>query len=262
MALPPGEELVGGLVRQRVALSPDGESLLYAGPGEAGDRRLWDRQRDELRGTQLFGSEGAQSLFFSPDGSRFGFARADNGVNLVVASFSGGAPIVLVDTLVGFNGGTWGSDDFIYYDGLTAGGTVGIMRVPVTDGAFEQITTVDTVRGETDHVWPHMLPEANGLIFTVVRNNNLTDADIAVFDISRGEHRILTRGVVAKYATSGHLLYVSNEGTLYAAPFDESPARSLRFGDCGRDGQGSSRNGASVAWRAVRSSTYGRTGST
>ena len=32
--------------------------------------------------------------------------------------------------------------------------------------------------------------------------------------------------------------------------------------DCGRDGQGSSRNGASVAWRAVRSSTYGRTGST
>ena len=37
---------------------------------------------------------------------------------------------------------------------------------------------------------------------------------------------------------------------------------SLRFGDCGRDGRRSSRNGASVAWRAVRSSTYGRTGST
>ena len=32
--------------------------------------------------------------------------------------------------------------------------------------------------------------------------------------------------------------------------------------DCGRDGRRSSRNGASVAWRAVRSSTYGRTGST
>ena len=61
------------------------------------------------------------------------------------------------------------------------------MRVPATGGAFEQITTVDTARGETDHVWPHMLPEANGLIFTVIRNNNLTDADIAVLDISRGE---------------------------------------------------------------------------
>ena len=38
--------------------------------------------------------------------------------------------------------------------------------------------------------------------------------------------------------------------------------RSLRFSGCGRDGRRSSRNGASVAWRAVRSSTYGRTGST
>ena len=36
----------------------------------------------------------------------------------------------------------------------------------------------------------------------------------------------------------------------------------FRAGDCGRDGRRSSRNGASVAWRAVRSSTYGRTGST
>ena len=36
----------------------------------------------------------------------------------------------------------------------------------------------------------------------------------------------------------------------------------LAEGDCERDGQRSSRNGASVAWRAVRSSTYGRTGST
>ena len=191
LALPPGEELVGGVVRPRVALSPDGESLLYVGPGEAGDRRLWVRQRDELRGTQLFGSEGAQSPFFSPDGSRFGFTRGQprrrdglggNGVNLVVASFSGGAPIVLVDSLVGFDGGTWGSDDFIYYDGLTAGGTVGIMRGPATGGAFEQITTVDSARGETDHVWPHMLPEANGLIFTVVRNNNLTDAEPVALD--------------------------------------------------------------------------------
>ena len=38
--------------------------------------------------------------------------------------------------------------------------------------------------------------------------------------------------------------------------------RSLRFGGCGRDGRRSSRNGASVAWRVVRSSTCGRTGST
>ena len=41
------------------------------------------------------------------------------------------------------------------------------------------------------------------------------------------------------------------------APLSKSSIRRLRA-----NGRRSSRNGASVAWRAVRSSTYGRTGST
>lgn len=60
------------------------------------------------------------------------------------------------------------------------------------------------------------------MVFTVIRSIDLTDADIAVSDVTNGEHRILTRGVVAKYATSGHLLHVSSGGTLFAAPFDEA----------------------------------------
>ncbi len=230
LALSPGEELAGGIVRPRMALSPDGERLLYVGPGDGVESRLWVRQRDELQGTQLFGSEGAQSPFFSPDGTQFGFSRDNDGtLELAVASFSGGAPVTLVDTLVGRDGGSWGSDGFIYYDGLTGGGTRGIMRVPATGGTPEQVTTVDTERGETDHVWPHILPEANGLLFTVIRNTNLTDADIGASEVTSGEHQILNRGVVAKYATSGHLLYVSTEGVLLAAPFD--PSRLERTGD-------------------------------
>ena len=220
--LSPGEELAGGIVRPRIALSPDGERLLYVGPGDGVENRLWVRQRDELEGTQLFGSEGAQSPFFSPDGTQFGFSRDNDGtLELVVASFSGGAPVTLVDTLVGRDGGSWGSDGFIYYDGLTGGGTRGIMRVQATGGTPEQVTTVDTGRGETDHVWPHILPGAEGLIFTVIRSQNLTDADIGASEVTSGEHEILTRGVVAKYTTSGQLLYVSTEGTLFAAPFNE-----------------------------------------
>ena len=208
--------------RPRVALSPDGERLLYIGPGDGGGNRLWVRQRDELGATPLFGSEGAQSPFFSPDGTRFGFINLGaNGQQVMVASLSGGAPLVVVDGVVGFDGASWGSDDFIYFDGLTEGGTRGIMRVPAGGGMPEQLTTVDTARGETDHVWPHILPGAEGLIFTVIRSQSLTDADIAGSDVTSGEHRILTRGVAAKYATSGHLLHVSSEGALLAAPFDE-----------------------------------------
>ena len=129
-----------------MALSPDGQRLVYVGPGDGVEGRLWVRQRDELRATQLFGSEGARSPFFSPDGTRIAFSRRGNTLSL--ASLSGGVPEVLVDSLVGLDGGSWGSDDFIYYDGLTGGGTRGIMRVLATGGTPEQVTTVDMARGE------------------------------------------------------------------------------------------------------------------
>ena len=222
LVFPHGEELRGGRIRPSVALSPDGEKLLYVGPvGEDGNWRLWVRQRNELRATELYGSEGANTPFFSPDGTRFGFVRGNRGQpSLMVKSLVGGAPQVLLDSGVGLDGGSWGADDFIYYDGLTGGGTRGIMRLPATGGTPQQVTAVDTARGETDHVWPHILPGARGLLFTVIRNNDLTDADIATSEVGSGDHQILTRGVTAKYATSGQLLYVSNGGTLFAAPFD------------------------------------------
>jgi serine/threonine-protein kinase len=223
LALPLGEELAANVVRPRVVLSPDGDKLLYIAAGDGVVSRLRVRERDALVATELFGTERAQGAFFSPDGTRFGFVRPARGTQeLMVASFSGGPPLLLIDTLVGMDGASWGTDEFVYYDGLTGGGTRGIMRIPAAGGASEQVTTVDTARGESDHVWPQILPDANGLLFTVIRDNNLTDADVAVVDLKGGDYRILARGVGAKYAVSGHLLYVSTDGTLFGAPFDAS----------------------------------------
>jgi serine/threonine-protein kinase len=140
----------------------------------------------------------------------------------MVASWSGGPPITVVDSLVGLDGGSWGTDGFLYYDGITAGGTRGIMRVPASGGMTEQVTTVDTAQGESDHVWPEVLPNAKGMLFTVLRRDRLDQADVAVADLETGTHRILVRGVAAKYAASGHLLYVTADGTLMAVPFNPS----------------------------------------
>jgi serine/threonine-protein kinase len=51
---------------------------------------------------------------------------------------------------------------------------------------------------------------------------NLTEWDIAVADLATGTHSVLVRGVRARYAASGHLLYVTADGTLMAVPFDET----------------------------------------
>jgi len=59
------------------------------------------------------------------------------------------------------------------------------------------------------------------MLFTVAYGTGPTEFDIAVLDLATGMHRVLVRGVAAKYATSGHLVYVTADGTLMAAPFDE-----------------------------------------
>ncbi len=41
-------------------------------------------------------------------------------------------------------------------------------------------------------------------------------------DLATGRHTVLLRGVRARYATSGHLLYVTADGTLMVVPFDEN----------------------------------------
>ena len=138
-----------------------------------------------------------------------------------VMSLAGGPPITAVDSGVGADGAAWGADGFIYFDGLTAQGTTGIMRVRPEGGAPEPVTTVDTASGEQDHVWPEVLPNGRGMLFTVVRSADLAQADIAALDLATGTYQVLARGVRAKYAASGHIVYVTADGFLMAAPFDQ-----------------------------------------
>ena len=83
---------------------------------------------------------------------------------------------------------------------------------------------IDSTEGEEAHVWPEALPGGRGVVFSVRRGGaeNLTEWDIAVADLATGTHTVLLRGVRARYAASGHLLYVTADGTLMVVPFDET----------------------------------------
>jgi Tol biopolymer transport system component len=45
--------------------------------------------------------------------------------------------------------------------------------------------------------------------------------EIAVVDLSTGEHRVLLQGVQARWSPTGHILVVREDGALLAAPFDD-----------------------------------------
>src|SRR5438034_187882 len=206
----------------RVAISPDGSRLAYIGGPRS---QLLIRARNQLHAIAVPGTEGASTPFFSPDGSKVGFLRV-KGVQ--VASVNGAPPITVADTLLtGTAGASWGPDGLIYVDANTNGG--GLLRVEAKPGAKPSwFTVLDTASGEFDHTWPDVLPNGKGVLFTIrfsAKNGakGRTSYAIAVADIPSGEHRVIVDDAMcARFASSGHLLYVTGNKTLMVVPFDQS----------------------------------------
>jgi dipeptidyl aminopeptidase/acylaminoacyl peptidase len=196
-----------------ISVSPDGARIVYVGPAESG-RQLWIRERDQLRSTPLPGSEGALQPFFAPDGRGVGFVTENR--QLRVISRIGDPPLTLVDGGLYRLGATWGTDGQVYFS--TA---AGLMRQPATGGgASESVVPADTASLEVvGYAWPELLPNGKGALFTIIKNH--LASDIAVVDFSTGHIRVLVEGDLGRYAESGHLIYVRENGELMAAPFDQ-----------------------------------------
>ncbi|MGH7652261.1 MAG: protein kinase domain-containing protein [Gemmatimonadaceae bacterium] len=225
----------------RLAISPDGSHLAYIG---GPDRQLLIRPRNQLHATAIPSTAGSETPFFSPDGTQVG-ALAEH--RIYIASIDAGPVITVTDTLVGVGGASWGRDGFIYADGA---GEASLVRVEAKAGAVpKSFTTLDTARGEFDHLWPDVLPNGKGVLFTIrSRTRDPTKGApqfaIGVAEIPSGTHRVLVNGAkYARYAASGHLLYVTANRTLMIAPFDQNSMKitgeptalieGIRIGDLG-----------------------------
>ncbi|MBI3982502.1 MAG: protein kinase, partial [Gemmatimonadetes bacterium] len=217
VALPEAEALAA-VAEHRIAISRDGQRIVYVGPADQGSR-LWLRTRDQLHATPLPGTEGAVNPFFSPDGSRVGFVTATSPRAVKVISLAGGPPTTLTDSLVDLGGASWGSDGYIYFDAHLEGD--GFARVAETGGLPEPVTMPVAAKGEAWHAQPDALPNRRGVLFAVSHGGDLREFDIAVVDLAARAHRVLARGLTPRYASSGHVLYVTADGTLMAAPFDQ-----------------------------------------
>ena len=217
VAFDSAERISNGGPWGRLALSPDGSRLAYIG-GPLG--QLLIRSRNQLHATATPETDGAQNPFFSPDGQQVGFMKG--GKWLQIVPVNGGPPTVVADSLIGETGASWGSNGFIYSAGLRP---AGLMRVEAKAGAVPtRFTTLDTAKGEFAHVWPEVLPNGKGVLFTswsVAPRGTSSDIDVA--DIPSGKHRVIVKyAMYPRYAASGHLLYVGPNKTLMMVPFDQN----------------------------------------
>ena len=209
----------------RLAISPDGSQLAYIGGPRA---QLMLRPRNQLHGTPVPGTEGTTSPFFSPDGQKIG-VQTEGSLRLL--SLGGGQPITVTDRRMGVAGAAWGRDEFIYVDGAGLGS---LLRVEAKPGAVpKEFTALDTANAEIDHTWPDVLPNGKGVLFTLTRAaTNTSDRGrsyfIAVAEIPSGKHRVIVNDAMyARYAASGHLVYVTTERTLKVVPFDQESMKVI-----------------------------------
>jgi len=218
VGLPDGHD-PAAIFGSNVALSPDGSEMVYVGPAAdgKGPSQLWLRRRDQLEPTAIPGTVDGISPTFSPDGESLAFVT-QNPATVKIVSLGGAPPITVTDVDVGGGAVAWSPDGNLYYDS-----SQGVRRVAATGGESTVFVPVDTAQQSIGQAWEDALPNGKGIIFTVgyAPATDLTKYDIVAADTESGETTTLVRGVFARYASSGDLVYVTADGTLLAAPFDQ-----------------------------------------
>ena len=201
----------------RVAISPDGSTIVYVGgPKNA----LLVRRRDELHARMIPGTDNAGAPFFSPDGKRLGFFQSAS--KLMIVGLDGNPPVFVTDSLIGIAGAAWGPDNLLYVDGA---GATPLLRVEARAGAKpERFTALDSAAGEDDEILPDALPDGKTVLFTAEirpRDGNPIHHAIEVADLHSGEHHMLVdHAIFARYAAPGYVVYVTTTRSLMAAPFN------------------------------------------
>jgi Tol biopolymer transport system component len=199
-----------------LALSPDGHMLaMVTYSAQANNYVLWTYEVGGRRADSLVGTQGASRPFWSPNGKFIGFF-ADGKLKKV--DMSGGRPQVLCDAPNG-RGGTWNRDGVIVFTPDSLGG---LSRVSSSGGSPVEITKLDASRFETSHRWPMFLPDGKHFLYLATNAPGESDNNAIFLGLLDSPERrlLVSSSANAAYAEPGYLLYLRDNKTLVAQPFD------------------------------------------
>jgi Tol biopolymer transport system component len=245
-----------------VAMSPDGNHVVFTGRRSGGTSVLFVRELDATEARPLPGTDGAGYPFWSPDGRSIGFF-ADGKLKRV--DITGGPPLTLCEAPVG-KGGSWGRDGTIVF---APSFNTPLHIVSENGGESTPVTEVIQSRGDNSHRFPWLLPDGDHFLY-FARGGGEGSA-IRAGSISSDEDKEIMRSTSNAMYAPGYLLFL-RESTLMARPFDPDklefagdpvpvgdPVRFIPGAMCGifsasQDGMlvyqgGASVPGAKIVWR-------------
>jgi eukaryotic-like serine/threonine-protein kinase len=208
----------GALPANGLALSPDGESVVYSGLSSGG-YQLYRRRLGELGTTPIPGTEGGFSPFFTPDGRWLAFLT---GTAIRKLPSEGGVPVTVPTGALSPQLAVWLDPDRVAVTALT-----GALHEVRTDGADRLIARPDSSAGESALNVYALLPGGEVVLVVAARGGSFNGQGIAVDTRTGARTPLVEGGITGIYYQAGHLLWVSPDGTLLAAPFDAVKVRII-----------------------------------
>ncbi len=192
-----------------IVVSPDGRTLAMSASEGSAETALYVRTLDaDLGFRKLAGTESARNPAFSPDGQWIVFRRSADSTLVKIPVGGGGAVTVLPKGKLNPFFPRWGHPEEIVFSGPT-----GVFRVPAAGGP-----PVPIPKFNSPSIFP--LPDGAGLLFS-------WDGRVSYYDYATDSVSVvLPAGNAPAYAPSGHLLYASPEGGLFAVKFDLATHRT------------------------------------
>jgi serine/threonine-protein kinase len=207
----PGASYIGS----QAAVSPDGRTVVFADSSEDGWHLMRKRQ-DVAQPEIMEGTQGGISPTFSADGKWVAFVTLDGKLKKVAPD--GGSPIVLTEDVAGdYRVPAWLDDGTIVYVSTefrlvrfdpSGRAPLQVLKLPLTSGN----TAVTSIAG---------LPGRKAFLFVLCPGNCAFASDAYYYDIETDSSRLLVRRAASvAYSPTGHLLYTSRDGGVFAAGFD------------------------------------------
>jgi serine/threonine-protein kinase len=210
-----------GNSQKDLAISPDGQTVVYVATEGTKLPSLWTRRADQLEPAPLRGGENAASPFVSPDNDWVGFVDANDQTQLKKVSILGGPSVALTKAKNPIYGAAWTHDRSIVF-----GSPPGPLFI-VGEGGGDAVP-LTKAQGDGAALWPAEVPGTSIILFTTTGSASVsTVGQLAAFDRATGRWiDFKLPGFHPRYLPSGHILYAVSDGSMRAVAFD---ARAIKI---------------------------------
>jgi eukaryotic-like serine/threonine-protein kinase len=211
--------------RNFLALSPDGSQLAFVAATDRSqewlsDRgQVWLRAMADLEARPVPGTDGATSVFWSPDARSLAFF-ADGKVKRV--DLPAGAAVTICDfPASGSMHGTWGAGGVILL-GLSYG--TAIYSVPASGGSPREILTADPSKGEVRVHWPWFLPDGRRFLYTARLDDD--EGELRIGELDAASRSVMRLSSNAQWVDPNIVVF-AREGVLLGQQVDLATARPI-----------------------------------